>query len=353
MTKVSSEIPAEKVSTSGEVAQWTKQRLAELKEKIPGAGNTFEFTMFFGGNQKLDQTVGLFDILPQEVEEIVVVDLEGNERRGKRREVNGRKGYFDEKNQYIPVHEGYGILAVIQRSEAEGIPKPEERKITQPETELISNHKGEIFSVNGVKCYLNAPDPETVPPGKRPRILVYYHGWNGSINSSANDALPIMQQVKTMRQNGDPVILVMPQADSATDQVGRRWDGFDDPKAFRLMIEATEERVGAVDEGISMTAFSGGWRGLAKSLKELREENDSLYSRIQKVALLDAAYGSLDEFAEYANRGGELHSIYTQHLKGKNDQLRDMIVNGTNVHIAPTADSRAHAEERKQFGVMA
>lgn len=360
-----SEIPAARVRTEEEVEMWTSRRLAELKEKISQAGNAFEFKVDFGKNQKLDMAVGLGALLPPEVTEIEVVDLAGNKRRGKRREVKGKIGYFDENDRYIPIHEGYKVTAITQEAPSDEPKKeaePEAQKAventkaeyTEPEKRLVWQHKGEVTEINGVRCYINAPDPKQVAPGKLPRIVVYFHGWGGSFNTG-NDVLHILTQVEEMRRNGDPVVLVMPQGENAKDPTGKKWLGFDDPTTFGSMIEAAEKSVGKVEDGISIASFSGGWKGLSNALEGMESINDPMYSRIRTISLLDSVGDRKDlgAIAKFANQGGEIYSVYSQSLRDENEQLRSMIQDGANVHIADAASGPSHSLMRYQFERLA
>ncbi len=180
---------------------------------------------------------------------------------------------------------------------------------------------------------------------KPPRMVVYFPG-NGQ---RLNDALPFLKaEVKRMREQGDPVILVVPEDNHL------QWGGFDDPERFGEIVRTVEEKAGGpVGRDITLAAFSGGYRGLGKSLGLLQgrgldrpdgggavdprlddpehrqaylARQADLYDRVRGVALFDAAYGHWDELAEFgSDPRRRLSSNYTDHLADANRRLREAI----------------------------
>jgi hypothetical protein len=160
--------------------------------------------------------------------------------------------------------------------------------------------------------------------GGRPRWLVYLHGQGASLRRRviAHSALP--DQVEA---SGCPAALVAPQlALEALDSDPGR---LDQPGAFAALLDEAagqlRARLGAplaaLDEApVAIAAFSGGYRAAAAALAR-----GGLGDRIDAVLLLDALYARIDDFADWAARGGALDVVYTDSSAAGTARLEELL----------------------------
>lgn len=229
--------------------------------------------------------------------------------------------------------------AASEAERKQGILQAALEKVTQAEKAVLDRFGGTIMEMDKVPgcegkeykntVFVNTPknpekfvdkDGKPVPP----RIVYYFHGNGGKIG---DDARAIMDQVERMRAQGDNVILVMPQ-----DNKGH-WRDLENPEAFKDMQKMVETMMGGKPiRNISISSFSGGYVGVAKVLKNLREnaasdpESQKLYKNIRQLGFLDSAYGGAEEFAEWAkDKNHTLFSNYTAKCESGNRLLEDAI----------------------------
>lgn|GEM_PF-6887524 len=184
----------------------------------------------------------------------------------------------------------------------------------------IENPKGrEVMSKLGQeRVYMNIPEDLEKYKGKKPRIVVYFHGDHGSIDSN----LPLLKsEITKMREDGDPVILVIPE-----NRIGG-WQDFTDPEAFNKLISMTDEASGIQNAEITITSHSGGYLAVQNILK-----SGDQYDRIKSLGLLDSAYhNSNKEFIKFASDPTKkMHSVFTKYLTGKNEEMIAALIPGVN-----------------------
>lgn len=159
-----------------------------------------------------------------------------------------------------------------------------------------------------------------VPKGYRPQdrtdLLFYFHGHGNNVRKS----LQQFQLREQIAASGANVILVFPQGPKdATDSGGGR---LEEPGALRRLAEEAMAILAA--EGLVPTrrigrvllaGHSGAYRVISFCL-----EQGGLEEQISDVCLLDASYGRLEAFVDWASRrpAGRMFSIFTDHLAGAN-----------------------------------
>ncbi len=359
---------------------WDKAKMSRMfLGEQRGSGLTFKVDL--KGNDKFENYVGAGDILPPSVTRITVIDLQGQQRTGTRQIQNGRVGYFDAQG-YIPIFSGYtiGVLDTVPEggdeakaeakkeqqahTEMNGTiwrkdeaaptelgndisptsgyryttvngkrvevkpPKPNEKVYEAKEPEQLQQvehpeAKESIYQFGKERVYINVPKFEQYKD-KKPRVVVYFHGNGGSIESSLK---MIQGQVQKMREAGDPVILVVPE-----NRIGG-WQDFRQPGSFSRLMALTDQVSGVADAKISIASHSGGYFAVQNIL-----HSHDMYDRIASLGLLDSAYGnSNQEFIRFASDPSKkLHSTFTPHLADKNRQMVSALLPG----VAPEKEGK-------------
>ncbi len=360
---------------------WNKARMSRLflGERM---GNGFTFKVDLKGNDKFESYIGAGDILPPTVSKILVIDTKGQQRTGTRQVMNGRVGYFDAQG-YIPIFSGYtisvletipeGSAAAVEQSKKEEQahgemkgniwrkdeaaptvlgtsisptsgyryenvggkrvevkpPKPGEPVYEAKEpkqVEVIENpeEREEVFQFGKEKVYISVPKNLEQYHGKKPRVVVYFHGNGGSIGASLS---VLKREVQKMRAAGDPVILVVPE-----NRLGH-WQDFQAPGAFTKLMALTDQVSGVSDTEITISSHSGGYLAVQKIL-----ESGEHYDRITTLGMLDSMYGNVNQsiikFASDPSK--KVRSTYTPHLADKNQQMVATLLPG----VTPTQDGR-------------
>jgi len=148
--------------------------------------------------------------------------------------------------------------------------------------------------------------PRTFQPGERTDLLVYFHGHMNNVRSVL-ERQRLREQVVATGRN---VVLVVPQGPkNATDSGGGRL-----MEALETADKVKSRNVGQV----FLAGHSGAYRVISFCL-----EHGGLDDSVKDVCLLDATYGRLDAFADWAARHPDdrLFSIFTAHLADENKEL--------------------------------
>jgi len=360
--------------------------------------DSMTFVVDLKNKDKFENYVGAGDILPPTVTEILVIDKKGNHRKGERKIVNGRVGYYDPG--YIPIYSGYTITILKTISEE----KAKELELEEKESENHRQMKGtiwhksetaptevnpdyinprtgyryadvggvkvevkppahddpviegekpqkietlaqkeksesreEIYMFRGRRVYINVPKNMERFGNKPPRIVAYFHGNNGRIEEYLGF---IRKQVEEMRANGDPVILVLPESRPG-------WPAFHKAGSFSQLMELTKQIAGVTkDPDISIVSHSGGYKAVQYILRN-RDE----YDRIKSYAALDSTYET-KEFIGFANdRNKTFRSVYTSHLRGRNETIRNSINPEalTEGRVEIHASRVSHGEAKREY----
>lgn len=357
---------------------WDKAKMSRMfLGEQQGKGLTFKVDL--KGKDKFESYVGAGDILPPTVTKILVIDTKGQQRTGEREIRNGRVGYFDAQG-YIPIFSGYTISVLETISEASADAQEQFKKENQNHTEMkgtiwrkdeaaptelgpasnpsvsaktgyryamvdgkrvevkppapgqpvyeakepsqiqvVENPeaKEEMYQFGKERVYINVPKDMEKYKGKKPRVVVYFHGNGGSIDAS----LPLLKaEVKKMREAGDPVIFVIPE-----NRLGH-WQDFENkPGAFTNLMALTDQVSGVPDTQITLASHSGGYWAIENILR-----SGELYGRISTVGLLDSAYGASNQaFIKFASDPNKkLRSTYTPHLADKNYAMVSALLPG-------------------------
>ncbi len=345
---------------------WDKAKMSRmfLGEK-KGAGLTFKVDL--QGKDKFESFVGAGDILPPTVSKILVMDPNGQQRTGVRQIVNGRVGYYDARG-YIPVFSGYTISVLETVAEGSDEAKAQDAKEQQTHTDMkgtiwrkneaaptemgpnISAKTGyRIETVNGRRVEVKPPKPDDKIPEaktpeplqkvenpqanieyfklgtervyvdvplnieqykKPPRIVFYFHGNGGNIDENLSF---LTRDVQKMRENGDPVILVVPE-----NRIGS-WKNFSSPDYFSSLMAMVDQKTGISNSKISLETHSGGYQAVQRILQQ-----DQFADRITDIGLLESCYGgSHRDFMEWAKQPGKkLRSLWTNsYLEGANREM--------------------------------
>jgi hypothetical protein len=172
--------------------------------------------------------------------------------------------------------------------------------------------------------------PEGFDPAKPAVMVVFFHGFGATLSRDVARRQKVPAQVTA---SGANAVLVAPQfaVDARDGSAGRFWQrgGFSrflDEAAHHLASlhgdpasEAVFKRMPVV-----LVAYSGGFAPAAYSLRDIASTN-----RVKGVVLLDAAYGELETYAQWAARehktGGFFVSSYTLSTKAHNNELKHML----------------------------
>lgn len=157
--------------------------------------------------------------------------------------------------------------------------------------------------------------------------VVHFHGWGNHV-SKVLEQYKLPQQLAAAKVNA---ILIVPQgpkdaSDSGDGKLELDKDGFKN-----LVDEVTaflneQQKIQSKTIGhIALTAHSGGYKVTAAIL-----DHGGLTDHITDVLLLDASYGSLDQFVAWCKASSDhrLVSLFTKHLEDENQQLIAMLASG-------------------------
>lgn len=206
------------------------------------------------------------------------------------------------------------------------------------------------------EAHISTPDlSDPKFKGKDPRVIVWFHQ-NGGQDYSNEQAKKVYEQVKKMRENGDPVVLVMPQ--DHKKKGAKNWSDFTNDKSFKALIGQAEKVTGQKLSGnITFASSSGGYKGIGNVLRSLREAGDprarELYQGIRQIGLCDSLYGEEDEIAQWAvsdpekrlfsYNGTQQVQKHNKILRGKIQGLLDKMDRKMGDNIQVLADDLHHA----------
>jgi hypothetical protein len=162
--------------------------------------------------------------------------------------------------------------------------------------------------------------PAGYTPGESVDYIVHFHGWSNHVAK----VIPQYQLLEQLAASKVNAILLVPQGPKdAQDSGGGKLEN--DPGAFAKLIDEVTAYLNSTGEihthrvgRIVLTAHSGGYKVTA-AITHLGGMND----RITDVLLLDASYGSLEWFADWAKAdpSHRLVSLFTDHLADANQEL--------------------------------
>ncbi|WP_205820995.1 hypothetical protein [Methylobacterium nonmethylotrophicum] len=170
--------------------------------------------------------------------------------------------------------------------------------------------------------------PPGFDPGKPATLVVFFHGHGATLS---RDVLARQQVPAQVTASGANAVLVAPQfaVDARDSSAGRFWE----PGGFsRFLAEAAShlaQAAGTPDRTrafatmpVVIVAYSGGFAPAAWSLKD-----QGAGARIRGVVLLDALYGELDTYADWAtgSRDRFLVSAYTRFTQARNGELERVL----------------------------
>ena len=166
--------------------------------------------------------------------------------------------------------------------------------------------------------------PTGFTPGDATDFVVYFHGHR---NHVAN-AIPHFKLEAEVAKAGVNAVLVVPQGPYDVPDSGGGKLELDDGGLARFLADvagflraeglAKSDRVG----NVVLAPHSGGYKVTASAL-----HRGGLTDHVSDVLLLDASYGNLDWFVEYAKArpDGRLVSFHTKHLDAKNAELAGLL----------------------------
>lgn len=196
--------------------------------------------------------------------------------------------------------------------EIENAPYPHENRNTG------HMYKGQNFPLD--PHYLDNSVAIFIPAGFRATeetdLLYYFHGWGNNIEKSL-EKYSLREQVLSSGKN---IILVFPQGPKNAKDSGL--GKLEEPDGIRNLSQEVidalyrEKKILSTTIGkVILSGHSGAYRGIAHSL-----ELGGLERHISEVYLLDASYGNLDYFTNWAinTPDGRLRSVFTEHLVPEN-----------------------------------
>lgn len=103
------------VDSNGAPCQGKDAILKASMNVEPGKGPGMKFVVDFGKNDKVNQSVGAGDILPDEVTHVKINGTEAEKK------LDPRPGFYDAQGRYVPIFDGYSIevLSSKELSEAD------------------------------------------------------------------------------------------------------------------------------------------------------------------------------------------------------------------------------------------
>jgi hypothetical protein len=180
-------------------------------------------------------------------------------------------------------------------------------------------HKSRDYTDSTVAIFI----PRDYRAGEVVNYVVHFHGHKNNV-AHVLEQYKLIEQFAAAKVNA---ILLVPQGPKdAADSGGGKME---DPGGFgRLINEITrylrsEKKIRAATIGrVVLSAHSGGYYVAARVLY-----HGGLGREISDVLLLDATYGELATFANWAhnNHDTRLVSLYTDHLAQRNSQLLQLV----------------------------
>lgn len=172
-------------------------------------------------------------------------------------------------------------------------------------------------------------------------LLIYLHGWNSNVRK-ALAAYKLREQIVASGQN---IILVFPEGprDASDSGCGK----LEDKDGLKHLVEeslATLHAAGRIDNAelgsVLLAGHSGAYKGLA-----CMADHGGLDAGLSGICLLDASYGNLDMFVDWARKhpSGTFFSIFTDHLAAQNVYLFTHMQNDDS-HCTMRIDSAADGE---------
>lgn len=161
--------------------------------------------------------------------------------------------------------------------------------------------------------------PAGYKPGETVDLLFYFHGHMNNIRG-AFETFKLREQIA---RSGKNVIAVFPEGpkDAADSGCGK----LEEKDGLRRLADEVLGRLAADGEirsrklgRVLLAGHSGAYRVISFCVLQ-----GGLEEHISDVCLLDASYGQLDPFVDWAARrsNGRLFSIFTDHLAGENVYL--------------------------------
>ena len=168
------------------------------------------------------------------------------------------------------------------------------------------------YTDNSVALFI----PKGYRPGAQTDLLFYFHGHSNNVRK-ALEFYKLREQVAASGQN---VIMVFPQGpkDATDSGCGK----LEEKDGLRRLAEETLQTLvseGKIDSPklgrVYLTGHSGAYRVMSFGV-----EQGGLEDHIAAVGLLDASYGRLEAFVDWAKRSPRhrLFSIFTDHLAAEN-----------------------------------
>lgn len=237
-----------------------------------------------------------------------------------------------------------GTLESPEKQKESGIPidakaaEAQKKNLSTFEKLVQEKYGGQFYKMSDIgvessdsETHISSPDfSDPKFKGKEPRVIVWFHQ-NGGQDYSNEQSKKVYEQVKKMRENGDPVVLVMPQ--DRKKKGTNNWSDFTNDKSFKTLIGQAEKVTGQrLASNITFASSSGGYKGIGNVLRSLREAGDprakELYQGIKQIGLCDSLYGEEAEIAQWAVSDPEkrLYSYNgTKSVQKHNKILREKI----------------------------
>lgn len=208
------------------------------------------------------------------------------------------------------------LSEMVDPAETKGAETLAKQKLTNDEKKVLNDYGGSFFKMSdlpgleksgmGSQMHVSVPDmTDEKYKGKKPRVVCWFHQ-NGGQKYDNVQSKKVYELVKKMRENGDPVVLIMPRDHDIQGGRGGNWMAMQKPDTFKKMVEHAEKLTGRrLGADISLGSSSGGYMGVAGVLKSLREQRstnkraDELYRGIRQIGLCDSLYGREGEFAKW------------------------------------------------------
>ena len=200
--------------------------------------------------------------------------------------------------------------------------------VVQGEQRGHRNHRGQVlwesstFFDNRVLVHV----PARFDPSQPGAMVVFFHGYGATLSRDVGARQQVPQQVSA---SGANVVLVAPQfaSDARDPSAGHFWE----PGGCARFLDEAARQVADM-RGIApgevarmplvLVAYSGGFYTAALCLKD-----PAVARRTRDVLMLDAAYGELERYADWAasNRSNALVSGYTHFTARQNGELRALL----------------------------
>ena len=169
--------------------------------------------------------------------------------------------------------------------------------------------------------------PQSFSPRQRTNYIIHFHG-HATVVERAMRIHRLAEQVAASKANA---ILIVPQGPKEASDSGCGKLELEQGGAKALLEEVgqfllSENRMTSAALGnIVLSAHSGGYKVTGAVL-----DHGGITEHVTDVLLLDATYGSLEQFSAWCCNGSQrrLVSIFTDHLKDENQTLMDLFRKG-------------------------